>query len=211
MKKKAKRKNIDEIITSGHLDSEIDVLSLKDGIDFKKRIITIGNIENGGLTTQIFSLLKMDSENNKPITLLIRSNGGDFEESLIFINILKTINSNINTISFDSCQSAGFLIFCQGEKRSAFKNTQFLVHEISLDEEGLSRETLMQRSLEIELENDYIIKNIISKSSNKKLNWWKNKIEKAKDHDFYFDENQAKKYKIINHQIFDENNKFNLK
>jgi len=196
-------------VFSGELDQDSIITNVNDGVDFKKRFILIGNILNGSLTIPTYNLLKMDLQNHSPITLLIRSSGGEMQEGLQFINIIKSLHSEINTIALDTCQSMALNIFCIGKKRSAFSNTLFLAHKVKLSEDSLDDEKLLKRHKEIKFENEFLIK-CISKSSNQSFEWWMKKIQKAKENDYEFNEKYAKKIGIINHEIFNEFNKFYL-
>ena len=176
---------------------------------FKKRIITIGNIKTGALTPQIVTLYDMASQSDQPIIIFIRSAGGDLEESMLFRDALLTVKTPIITLAFDSCMSAGMIIFCTGQIRSSFEFTKFMTHKIKISDISMDSDELRKEATQIDKENKVMF-NIIAKSSLRKPSWWVDKVKKANYKDYYFDSEFAKKIGIVNGPIFGTENKFDF-
>lgn len=194
----------------GKVDGDTNLLPYRAGIDFINRTIFIGNIhDSGSLTPQIDALVRMSFLSPEPITLFIRSAGGDLEETILFTEIMRSVHSDIYGIAMDTCFSGGLVIFSFCKVRSCFYHTKFMAHQISLTEEGMSAADLSMQARKIKRENTLIYR-IFEKASSKKVEWWKNKIKRAKDHDYYFDVNEAGKIGLINGEVFDQHNPFRL-
>ena len=139
-KRRAKRRiiKVEEPDISGFLNEDKELLSFPEIIDYKNRTILISNIRNGNLTVQMAAILRMAAEDSKtPITLFIRSAGGSLNESLMFIEIMNSVECDFNTIAFETCFNSALLIFCNGKKRSCFNSTKFMAHEITISEESM--------------------------------------------------------------------------
>ena len=79
-------------------------------------------------------------EDLKPIYLYIHSYGGCLEQSFYFCDLIMSSRIPIITIAMGVAMSAGFLIFCAGHKRYAFKHSQLLVHSGSAGFQGTAEQ-----------------------------------------------------------------------
>ena len=78
----------------------------------------------------------LKKEDLKPVFLYIHSYGGDLEQAFWFSDLLLSSRIPIVTIAMGVAMSAGFLIFCAGHKRLAFRHSQLLVHSGSAGFQG---------------------------------------------------------------------------
>lgn len=72
----------------------------------------------------------------KPLYLMIHSYGGDLDQAFFFSDLIMTSRIPIITVAMGVAMSAGFLIFCAGQKRYAFRHSQLLVHSGSAGFQG---------------------------------------------------------------------------
>lgn len=79
-------------------------------------------------------------EELKPIYLYVHSYGGDLEQSFFFCDLVMSSRIPIITVAMGVAMSAGFLIFCAGHKRYAFKHSQLLVHSGSAGFQGTAEQ-----------------------------------------------------------------------
>ena len=79
-------------------------------------------------------------EELKPIYLYVHSYGGDLEQSFFFCDLVMSSRIPIVTVAMGVAMSAGFLIFCAGHKRYAFKHSQLLVHSGSAGFQGTAEQ-----------------------------------------------------------------------
>ena len=79
-------------------------------------------------------------ENLKPIYLFIHSYGGDLDQSQMFCDLLISSRIPIITVAMGVAMSSGFLIFCAGHRRYAFKHSQLLVHSGSAGFQGTAEQ-----------------------------------------------------------------------
>jgi len=73
-------------------------------------------------------LLLSTVDKDKPIHVLIESNGGCVKTALSIYDILKMSEAPIYTYALSEVSSAGVLIYLAGSKRFAFKHSQFMTH-----------------------------------------------------------------------------------
>lgn len=79
-------------------------------------------------------------EDLKPIYLMIHSYGGDLEQAFFFSDLVMSSRIPIITVAMGVAMSAGFLIFCAGSKRFAFRHSQLLVHSGSAGFQGTAEQ-----------------------------------------------------------------------
>lgn len=79
-------------------------------------------------------------EDLQPIYLYIHSYGGDLEQAFWFSDLLLSSRIPIITVAMGAAMSAGFLIFCAGHKRYAFRHSQLLVHSGSAGFQGTAEQ-----------------------------------------------------------------------
>lgn len=66
-----------------------------------------------------------------PITIIINSYGGDTIALCTIYDAIREMKCEVNTKGYGMCGSAGFYLFCIGNKRSAGKHVSFIHHEMS--------------------------------------------------------------------------------
>ena len=71
-------------------------------------------------------------DKTKKITMYINSNGGSAEDFLMLYDLIKSAPCKIHTIGLGYACSAGALLLMVGDKRSAYKSAEIMVHGLSL-------------------------------------------------------------------------------
>lgn len=95
-----------------------------------ERIIFIGDEINSEIANNVIvQLLWLDSVSHEPIDLYINSPGGSVFDGLAIFDIIKNIESPVNTFGIGLCASMGaFLLSCGTGERNIFKNCRFMIH-----------------------------------------------------------------------------------
>lgn len=98
-----------------------------------ERIIFIGEeITSDVANNVVVQLLWLDSVSHEPIDIYINSPGGSVFDGLAIFDIIKNIESPVNTFGIGLCASMGaFLLSCGTGERNIFKNTRFMIHTAS--------------------------------------------------------------------------------
>tara|TARA_B100000131_G_scaffold212158_1_gene204013 strand:- start:106 stop:687 length:582 start_codon:yes stop_codon:yes gene_type:complete len=87
----------------------------------------------GKIMSQTYALA---AEGTEPIHVFIDTDGGSLKVALTIYDMLKSTKCPIHTYGLSEVCSAGVVIYLAGEKRFAFKHTQFMTHPASLSASG---------------------------------------------------------------------------
>lgn len=161
-----------------YIDYEID--DKYDLLELSKVIIQMNMDERG-----------IPKDKLKPIYLFIHTYGGDIEQALYFCDLLISSRIPIVTISMGVAMSAGFLIYLAGDKRLAFKHSQFLCHTGSATLGGTAEQVESAQAnykKQLNTMKDYILERT---AINEKL------FNKYKSKDWYINGEDLLKYKIV--------------
>jgi ATP-dependent Clp protease, protease subunit len=112
---------------------------------YLRRIIRFHNEINAKSMTELKNkILLLDMVEQQPITIFFSSEGGDIVEALSFYDFIKNINSEINIHVESQALSAGLFIIacCATGTRSCGKNSTFLYHPTSAEQEGIVSDIL---------------------------------------------------------------------
>ena len=83
----------------------------------------------GKVMNQAYALA---AEGSEPIHVFIDTDGGSLKVALTIYDMLKATKCEIHTYGLSEVCSAGVIIYLAGDKRFAFKHTQFMTHPASL-------------------------------------------------------------------------------
>ena len=123
-------KKIDEF----NAEDRINTRLLENSVHF-----LIGDIEEENINNCIKWLVyeKLNSKNDKVLTLYVNSQGGDLYQALALIDMMKNSQLTIRTIGVGSVMSAAFLIVASGTtgERYVAPNTGIMCHQYSMSEE----------------------------------------------------------------------------
>lgn len=98
----------------------------------KHRIILLyEEIDEYSASEIVQSLISLDTQNRKPIKLLINSPGGSVSSGLAIIDTMKAIGSQVHTyILSEVCSMAALVSIC-GDKRYITTNGTWMQHEMT--------------------------------------------------------------------------------
>ena len=144
-------------------------------------------------------LLKLDSINNKPITMYINSNGGEVSSGLAIYDIMNKIKSDVYTICIGRAASMASILLMNGTKGKRFitPNAEVMIHQVSSLVAGKIEE--MQENINHSSNiNDKLIKLIVCKT---KLS--KEKVKKIiYKKDVWMDSKKALQYGFIDKVLY---------
>jgi len=134
-------------------------------LDKKRMVYLDGDIEDGNAKEIIETLLKLDTINNKDITLYINSSGGSVSAGLAIYDVMNMIKSDVRTICIGRCASMASILLINGAKgkRGILENAEVMIHEVSSGTFG--KVTEMQEKLDhSKILNDKLHKIIAQKT-----------------------------------------------
>ena len=162
------------------------------GFNSKDSIIYLhGDIQNGNLfdiVSKCRMILKYRPEEDaeKPITVLLNSNGGDVYEALGIIDYFDSLSVPVNIIARGRAMSAAAMILCSATGiRAASKNTTIMLHEASAEIYGKTADLKANADHIDELEDSFY--KMLATKSNQTEEFW----IKACRKDFYMTANKA--------------------
>jgi ATP-dependent Clp protease protease subunit len=168
------------------------------GFNSKDSIIYLhGDIQNGNLF-DIVSKCRMilnyrpEEDAEKPITVLLNSNGGDVYEALGIIDYFDSLSVPVNIIARGRAMSAAAMILCSASGvRAASKNTTIMLHEASAEIYGKTADLKANADHIDELEDSFY--KMLATKSNQTEEFW----IKACRKDFYMTASKALEYGLI--------------
>ena len=172
------------------------------GFNSKDSVIYLhGDIQNGNLfdiVSKCRMILKYrpDEDAEKPITVLLNSNGGDVYEALGIIDYFESLSVPVNIIARGRAMSAAAMILCSASgTRAASRNTTIMMHEASAEIYGKTAD-LKANADHIDALEDSFYKMLASKSNQTEEFWIK-----ACRKDFYMTAAKALEYGLIDQVI----------
>ena len=146
-------------------------------------------------------LLDIDSNSNlfknqfnqdpPPINLHIQSEGGSLLHALYVVDVIKNLNTPINTYVDGFAASAATLISIAGNKRYITENSLMLIHQLSGSSEGKYNE------IEDEMQNFDNIMNIVINLYLNNTNINKNKLLEILKKDIWLDSETCLDYGLV--------------
>ena len=145
-------------------------------------------------------LLKRDKEEEpKDIIVYISSRGGELEPGYAIYEMLKCSGRKIITCGIGEVYSCAVALFLAGDERYATSRTKFMIHEVRHihgDESSLTTKEYEKYLKELQDDTAKYFK-LISENSKLTPARIKKYLQKAKDGDWHFDVNQAKKFGFV--------------
>jgi ATP-dependent Clp protease protease subunit len=138
----------------------------------KDRILFLTEqVDNESATSLCATMIWLDSQNKKPISLYINSPGGTVQDGLITIyDTMQYIKSPIHTVCIGESYSAAALILAAGDKgnRLAYPHSEIMIHSVQAKLPGGSHYELNKEMERVNRYNDKLLK-LISKHSGKTI------------------------------------------
>lgn len=179
----------------------IDIIveySLKHGINFEARTITIADEINSELFSKVDAAITlMESGSLATITLKIFSHGGDTCAAMAIAARMRKSKCSFITEGYGQIMSAATLLLASGDKRKIDRNAQFMWHEGSSDLESLKVSEIVNMADQLKKE-ELTWANEMGKLTKKPAKFWK---ECGVGVDRYFTAEELVKYGVVD-EIF---------
>ncbi|XWK89730.1 MAG: ATP-dependent Clp protease proteolytic subunit [Phormidium sp.] len=202
--------------TSKEISSKLSLPQLLDAIDlsFKnkqidpeisqwllsKRIVLLTGEITAELAERITSqLIFLDAKApGKDIYLYINSEGGDIQPGLAIYDTIKSLKSDVVTVSLGECSSMASFLLASGTKgkRFAMPNSRIMIHQPSRYGIGAQASEVAIAAKEI-LYIRSLLNSLLAQLTGQPLN----KIEVDTDRDFFMSAQEAKVYGIVDKVI----------
>ena len=101
----------------------------------KNRRLYLSDDMTEGIVQPIIEVLH-DYTARKPIHLFINSGGGETSAGTAIIQAIRSIKAPVYTIAMGNAGSAAAEVFFSGNKRFAYRDSMFLIHQESIKLEG---------------------------------------------------------------------------
>ena len=99
-------------------------------VAFEDRIIMLNGEINEKTTTDFYlELHELQKRNDKDITLLINSGGGEVDSGIAICDMMESSKCKIHTICTGKAYSMASLILACGDKRSITKRSKVMIHQ----------------------------------------------------------------------------------
>ena len=162
-----------------------------------RSVLISGEINKETAEKIIKQLLMLEAAGDTPIKVFIDSPGGDADTGYAIFDMLRFIKPDVYTIGTGLVASAGALILlaAEKEKRIAFPNSHYLIHQPLSGIRGVATEIeIHARELDKMKKR---INTLISKETGKPLA----EVEKDTDRDYWMDAEEAKTYGLVSKVI----------
>jgi ATP-dependent Clp protease protease subunit len=165
------------------------------------RILFICNNIDDKLATDIVAtlLLKDAEDTDKKITLFINSDGGDIRNVLMIYDMMKMIESPIETVCIGSAMDEAAIILAAGTPgmRLATKNSVIAVSQLVTNWASFSDMTDAKKALEKVTADNKKMMDIFAKSTKKTYK----QVSEDFDRRVFMNASEAVKYGLIDHVV----------
>jgi len=153
------------------------------------RTIIVSQGIDGTLARSIYSkLILLEKEDpQKPITIIINSQGGSADSGFGIYDMLRFVSPPIITITAGLCASAAIIIFLAGDKgkRFALPNARFLIHQPSTSAVG--------PAADLEITANHQFNTIIARETGQTVQ----KVTEDANRDFWLSAPEAVEYGLV--------------
>jgi len=165
---------------------------------YQDRIIFIGQgIDEELGNTLVATMLFLDSEDQKPMSLYINCPGGDVVPTLAIHDTMRHVKSPVGTVGFGMCASMGGMLLACGDKgrRSTLPHTTIMLHQPSGAARGQASD--MKNEADELLRLRKYIWTIFSEATGRPVE----QVEKELARDRYFTPDEAMEYGLVDRVI----------
>jgi ATP-dependent Clp protease protease subunit len=165
----------------------------------QRRVYFWGPVDDKSMEKVIGKILFLDAhEPGKEINLFLSSPGGSVTAGLALLDIMKMIQSPVNTICMGLAASMGSMILSHGTKgkRKIFENGRVMIHQPSIG-------GVQGQAIELEITAKQIVKTraLLAKILADNCGQPVEKILKDFDRDYWMDAKEAIEYGIVDEII----------
>jgi len=98
-----------------------------------RKILLFGAINQPAAEVVIQKLLYLDSQGHEPIDLFLQTPGGELKSAFAIEEIVKLIESPLNTYGLSECNSGGAMLLAAGTgKRRVFRGAVIILHGLAV-------------------------------------------------------------------------------
>lgn len=161
----------------------INLVPIETRLLSERKIFLEGEINSDRAISFAKQFMMLCSEDNeKPITVLINSNGGEVNAGLAIYDVIQSADAPVKLVCIGKAYSMAALIFASGKERCMLQNSKLMLHE-PLISNGVGGNTSSIKSISDSLiETRDKLNNILAKHTNHTLE----EIEKETRYDHYF-------------------------
>ena len=161
----------------------------------ESRTIIISQAIDSPLAKSIYSrliLLEKDDP-DKPIVVIINSQGGNADAGFGLYDTLRFVNPPIITLTAGLCASAAVIVFLSGEKRKRFSlpNSRFLIHQPSTSAVGPASDLEITANQILKMKDQYNL--IIARETGQDIK----KVNADANRDFWLSTQEAVDYGLV--------------
>ena len=174
---------------TGTAERYSDVMSIN---TLSRNVFLVGEINSEMSAAIISQLLYLDSLNHDPINLYINSPGGEVASGMAIYDTMHAIESSVNTICMGMAASMGAVILSGGEKRTALKHSEIMIHQPSGGVVGKATDILV--AAEHVAKTKQMLYEVLANNTGKTVE----KIATDAEADCWMSSKEALEYGIIN-------------
>lgn len=161
----------------------------------ESRTIIISQAIDSPLAKSIYSrliLLEKDDP-DKPIVVIINSQGGNADAGFGLYDTLRFVNPPIITLTAGLCASAAVIVFLSGEKGKRFSlpNSRFLIHQPSTSAVGPASDLEITANQILKMKDQYNL--IIARETGQDIK----KVNADANRDFWLSTQEAVDYGLV--------------
>lgn len=165
----------------------------------RERIVFLSNEIEASLSERVIAeLLYLDAQSpGKDIYLYINSPGGDVTAGLAIYDVMRSLRSDIVTVTVGEASSMASLLLAGGTrgKRFALPNTRLMIHQPSSGVGGPASDIAIEAKEIVFLKNKLNL--MLAELTGQPLK----RIEIDTDRDFYLSAQEAKAYGLVDHVV----------
>jgi len=113
-------------------NGEAQMVTPRDNLYIKNRMVFLtGEIDQDLSLSIISQLLYLDNESNEDIVLVINSGGGSISDGFAILDVMNSLDSDVETVCSGMCASMAAILLAGGTKgkRKAYKNAEVMIHQ----------------------------------------------------------------------------------
>jgi len=173
-------------------ESDEDILSYEE-ILYMNRIISINkDFTEETCSEWIGKIVALDLQDDKPIILLINSNGGSAYPTMGLIDVVQNSNSPVYTVCVGIAASCAANLLVAGTKRFATPKSSIMIHQIYTSLEEVKHAEILNEAKEMKRLHEVFIELYLEKT-----NMTRKKIEALHKGDNYINPDEALDLGII--------------
>ncbi len=170
--------------------------------DNSRIVFLYGEVSEQSISQNVYQLLHLAAQSNKPIYLVVSSYGGSVDEMFCLYDTIKFLPCPVHTVGLGKVMSAGVLLLASGVKgkRMMGRSARLMIHPVSGGIYGNVFEAVAATKEHVRI-HDLLVNNLI-----KETNLTQKQLDKIMKggHDYFMTAEEALKAGIIDKIIGDE-------